>query len=130
MSPYTFPCAHRLPRTHTHRHKSGIVPSCGIPFKAVLSTCYDAIPLKGFFSFFLLLSAIPREIIQHSDSPQLKTSLIILACAGSLGDIVSCWLIRDVSPVFAVLQLLSWIGMWVGYGGMMGITLWDRWFMT
>jgi len=43
---------------------------------------------------------------------------------------VSCWLIRDVSPVFAGLQLLRWIGMWVGYGGMMGITLWDRWFMT
>jgi hypothetical protein len=100
------------------------------PFQGSTLNVLRRNPLERFFSFFLLLSAIPREIIQHSDSPQLKTSLIILACAGSLGDIVSCWLIRDVSPVFAVLQLLSWIGMWVGYGGMLGITLWDRWFMT
>ena len=28
---------------------------------------YYAIPLKEFFSFFLSLSAIPRELIQHSD---------------------------------------------------------------
>jgi hypothetical protein len=33
---------------HTHRHKSGVALSCGTPFKAVLSTCYYAIPLKGF----------------------------------------------------------------------------------
>src|SRR5262249_20237622 len=51
MSPYTFPCAHRLPRTHTHRHKSGAALSCGLPFKGVLSTCYYAITLKGFSHF-------------------------------------------------------------------------------
>src|SRR5262249_40701585 len=51
MSPYTFPCAHRLLRTHTHRHKSGAALSCGLPFKGVLSTCYYAITLKGFSHF-------------------------------------------------------------------------------
>jgi len=63
-------------------------------------------------------------------SPRLKTSLIILAWAGSLGDIASYWLIRYVSPAFAVLQLLSWIGMWVGYGGLIVVTQRDMWFMT
>src|SRR5712691_1585635 len=51
MSPHTFPCAHRLPRTHTHRHKSGVALSCGLPFKAVPLMCYYAIPLKGFSHF-------------------------------------------------------------------------------
>src|SRR5712691_12437437 len=51
MSPYTSPCAHRLPRTHTPRHKSGVALSCGLPFKVVLFTCYYAIPLKEFSHF-------------------------------------------------------------------------------
>ena len=75
---------------------------------------------------FLILAHL---LIATARSPWLKTSLIILACAGSLGDIASYWLIRYVSPVFAVLQLLSWIGMWIGYGGMLVITLWDMWYM-
>ena len=96
-------------------------------------------------TFAQLLGAHPLPHVYHGchfshpgstwSSPQplppwLKTSLIILACAGSLGDIASYWLIRYVSPVFAVLQLLSWIGMWVGYGGMIVVTLWDMWFTT
>ena len=76
---------------------------------------------------FLILAHL---VIATATSPWLKTSLIILACAGSFGDLASYWLIRYVSPVFAALQLLSWIRMWIGYGGMMVITLWDMWFMT
>jgi hypothetical protein len=76
---------------------------------------------------FLILAHL---VLATAISPRLKTGLIILACAGSLGDIASYWLIRYVSPAFAALRLLSWFGMWIGYGGMMVITLWDMWLMT
>ena len=46
---------------------------------------------------------------------------------GSLADIASYWLIRYVSPAWALLQLMSWLAMWVGYGGMIMVTLWDMW---
>jgi hypothetical protein len=32
-----------------------------------------------------------------------------------------------VSPAWAGLQLISWLGMWVGYGGMVAVALWDMW---
>src|SRR5262245_9702416 len=51
MSPHTFPCAHRLPRTHTPQYKNGVALSCGLPFKAILFMCDYAIPLKGFSPF-------------------------------------------------------------------------------
>src|SRR6516225_5236709 len=75
MSPYTFPCAHRLPRTHTPRHKSGVALACGLPFKVVFSTVLRRDPLEKIFSFFLSLSAIPRELIQHSDFLDLQIPL-------------------------------------------------------
>ena len=73
---------------------------------------------------FLILAHL---VIATDLSPRLKAAFIALACAGSLGDVASYWLIRYVSPFFAVLQLLSWIGMWVGYGGMIVVALWDMW---
>jgi hypothetical protein len=76
---------------------------------------------------FLILAHL---MLATDTSARCKASLIILACAGSLGDIASYWLIRYVSPAFAVLQLLSWIGMWGGYGGMLVVSLWDMWSMT
>ncbi len=60
-------------------------------------------------------------------APWLKALLILLACFSSLGDLASYWLIRYLSPAWALLQLLSWAGMWVGYGGMILVSLWEMW---
>jgi hypothetical protein len=95
-------------------------------------TFAELLELTHFHTFiigvvFLILAHL---LIATAISTRLKTGLIVLACAGSLGDIASYWLICYVSPAFAVLQLLSWIEMWVGYGGMIVAALWDMWFMT
>jgi hypothetical protein len=94
-------------------------------------TFAQLLELTHFHTFLMgiIFLILAHLLIATALSPWLKTSLIILACAGSLGDIASYWLIRYASPVFAVLQLLSWIGMWIGYGGMLVITLWDMWCM-
>ena len=95
-------------------------------------TFAQLLELTHFHTFLMgvVLLILAHLVLGTAVSPRLKTSLIILAWAGSLGDIASYWLIRYVSPAFAVLQLLSWIGMWVGYGGLIVVTLRDMWFMT
>ena len=95
-------------------------------------TFAEPLELTHFHTFtmgvmFLILAHL---ILGTDSSTRLKVSLIILACAGSLSDIASYWLLRYVSPAFAVLQLLSWISMWVGYSGMLVVILWDIWSMT
>jgi hypothetical protein len=95
-------------------------------------TFAQLLELTHFHTFIMgVIFLILAHLVTATDtSPRLKTGLIILAGAGSLGDIASYWLIRYVSPVFALLQLLSWIGMWIGYGGMIVLTLWDMWCTT
>ena len=56
-----------------------------------------------------------------------KGGLLLSAFAGSLGDLMGGWLIRYVSTGFAVLQLLSWLVFWVGYGGMVVAAIWEMW---
>jgi hypothetical protein len=95
-------------------------------------TFAQLLELSHFHMFIMgvLFLILAHLILATAISPWLRTSLIILACVGSLGDIASYWLIRYVSPVFAALQMLSWVGMWIGYGGMIVISLWDMWGIT
>jgi hypothetical protein len=95
-------------------------------------TFVQLLELTHFHTFIMgvIFLILAHLVIATAISPWLKTSLILFACVGSLGDIASYWLIRYVSPVFAVLQVLSWIGTWVGYGGMLVVTLRDMWFIT
>ncbi|GIX46516.1 MAG: hypothetical protein KatS3mg131_0727 [Candidatus Tectimicrobiota bacterium] len=56
-----------------------------------------------------------------------KAALILLALGGSLGDLAAYWLLRYLSPAWALLQLLAWVAMWLGYGGMLLVALWEMW---
>jgi hypothetical protein len=56
-----------------------------------------------------------------------KGALLLSAFAGSLGDLAGGWLIRYAWTGFAVLQLLSWLAFWAGYGGMVVATIWEMW---
>lgn len=92
----------------------------------------ELLELTHFHTFLMgVVFLILAHLVLATDSSRwLKTLLIVLACAASLGDIASYWLIRYVSSAWALLQLLSWAGMWVGYGGMLVVTLWDMWSIT
>jgi hypothetical protein len=56
-----------------------------------------------------------------------QAGLLLSAFVGSLGDLAGGWLIRYVSTGFATLQLLSWLTLWVGYGGMVVAAMWEMW---
>ena len=43
------------------------------------------------------------------------------------GDLAGGWLIRYMSTGFTTLQLLSWLTLWVGYGGMVVAAMWEMW---
>lgn len=73
---------------------------------------------------FLILSHL---MIATPPARRLKILFMGLAFAGSLGDVASYWLIRYHSPGWALLQLGSWGGMWLGYGSMIVIPLWAMW---
>ena len=60
-------------------------------------------------------------------SGRWKLGLLLGAFAGSMGDLAGGWLIRYVAAGFALLQLLAWLALWVGYGGMIVAPLWEMW---
>jgi hypothetical protein len=92
-------------------------------------TYAQLLELTHFHTFIMgvLFLILAHRLLGSAIAPRLKIGLIVLACVGSLGDIASYWLIRYVAEAFAGLQLLSWLSMWVGYGGMLIVPLWDMW---
>jgi hypothetical protein len=56
-----------------------------------------------------------------------KLFFIVMTFFSHVADMGSTWLIRAVAPGFAYLLLASWIGLWIGYLGMIGIPLCEMW---
>ena len=73
---------------------------------------------------FLILAHL---FIATSLGPRAKWFFIGLAFFSSLGDITGPWFIRYLSPAFALLQLASWLAMWLGYGALILIPLYEMW---
>jgi hypothetical protein len=92
-------------------------------------TFIQLLELTHFHTFIMgvIFVILAHLLVATRLASAVKTALIGLAFAGSLGDVASYWLIRYLSPLFALLQLLSWVGMWLGYGGMIVVALWDMW---
>ena len=82
-----------------------------------------------FHAFIMGLSflVLAHLFVATSLSPRAKWFFIALAFFSSQADIAGPWLIRYLSPAFALLQLASWLAMWVGYGALMLVPLYDMW---
>lgn len=91
-------------------------------FTQLLETTHFHAFLMGIV--FLVLAHI---FIATSLSSRVKWSFLSLAFFSSLGDIAGIWLIRYLSPVFAVLQLACWLAMWLGYGMLILAPLYEMW---
>jgi hypothetical protein len=59
-----------------------------------------------------------------------KLFFILTTFFSHVFDMGSSWLTRIMSPVFAYLLILSWLGLWLGYGGMILVPLYEMWFVT
>ncbi len=73
---------------------------------------------------FLVLAHL---FIATSLGPRAKWSFIGLAFFSSQADLAGTWLIRYLSPAFALLHLVSWLAMWLGYGALILIPLYEMW---
>jgi hypothetical protein len=73
---------------------------------------------------FLILGHL---LLATGISQRWKEGLLLGAFAGSCGDLMGAWLIRYVSAGFVMLQLLSWLALWIGYGGMLVAAVWEMW---
>ena len=60
-------------------------------------------------------------------SARTKVFFIVITFLSHAFDMASVWLIRTVAPVFAYSLMAAWLGLWVGYGGMILIPLWEMW---
>ena len=66
-----------------------------------------------------LATSVPRRA---------KLFFIVTAFTSQVFDMGGVWLIRTQSAVFAYLLMASWLGLWVGYVGMIAISLVEMWF--
>lgn len=73
---------------------------------------------------FLILAHL---FIATSLRPRTKWWFIGLAFFSSQADIAGPWLIRYLSSSFALLQLTSWLAMWLGYGALILLPLYEMW---
>lgn len=82
-----------------------------------------------FHAFIMGISflTLAHLFIATSLGPRVKWTVIGLAFFSSMADIAGPWLIRYWSPACAILQLVAWLGMWVGYGALILLPLYEMW---
>jgi len=59
--------------------------------------------------------------------PDIKRGFILLTFAGLFGDLLSPWLVRYVSAMFAPVALLSWLAEWIGFTAFVAVPLVEMW---
>ncbi len=79
------------------------------------------------FSIAIVFLTLAHIFIATALGPRIKWSIIGLAFFSSQADIAGPWLIRYWSPVFALLQLFAWFGMWLGFGALILLPLYEMW---
>ena len=82
-----------------------------------------------FHAFIMGISflVLAHLFIATSLGPRAKWSFIGLAFFSSQADIAGPWLIRYLSSAFALLQIASWLAMWLGYGALILFPLYEMW---
>jgi len=73
---------------------------------------------------FLILSHL---FLATSLGRKTKLFFILTTFFSHVFDTGSVWLIRIQSPVFTYLLMASWVGLWIGYLGMILIPLYEMW---
>jgi len=59
-----------------------------------------------------------------------KLFFILTTFFSHVFDMGSVWLIRTLSPAFAYLLMTAWVGLWIGYSGMIIIPFYEMWFAS
>jgi len=73
---------------------------------------------------FLILAHL---FMSTSLSRGTKLFFILTTFLSHVFDMGGSWLTRLLSPAFAYLLIFSWIGLWLGYAGMILVPLYEMW---
>jgi hypothetical protein len=79
------------------------------------------------FSMSVVFLILSHLFMATSLSRSAKLFFILTTFFSHVFDMGGSWLTRMISPTFAYLLILSWMGLWLGYAGMIGIPLWEMW---
>lgn len=75
----------------------------------------------------IMLLVLTHLFVATSVSPRFKRTVVLLAFAATFADLASPWLIRFVAPVFAWVQLASWVVMTGTAVVLIWVPLYDMW---
>jgi len=73
---------------------------------------------------FLILSHL---FLATSLGRHAKLFFIVVTFFSHALNVASPWLIRSHSPFFAYGLMAAWVGLWIGYLGMIGVPLYEMW---
>ena len=82
------------------------------------------------FSMSVVFLILAHLFMATSLPKRVKLFFILTTFFSNIFDMSGSWLTRLLSPTFAYLLILSWIGLWLGYSGMILVPLYEMWLGT
>jgi hypothetical protein len=82
------------------------------------------------FSMSVVFLILAHLFMATSLPKGVKLFFILTTFFSNIFDMSGSWLTRLLSPTFAYLLILSWIGLWLGYSGMILVPLYEMWLGT
>lgn len=79
------------------------------------------------FTMSVVFLILAHLFLATSLSKSAKLFFILTTFLSHVFDMAGSWLTRMLSPAFAYLLMVSWLGLWVGYGGMILRPLAEMW---
>jgi hypothetical protein len=79
------------------------------------------------FTMSVVFLILAHLFLATSLSRRAKLFFILTTFFSHVFDMSGTWLTRMLSPNFAYLLIVSWIGLWVGYAGMILLPLAEMW---
>lgn len=79
------------------------------------------------FTMSVVFLILAHLFLATSLSSGAKLVFILTAFCSQVFDMASSWLTRILSPLFAYVLIASWLGLWIGYGGMILLPLYEMW---
>jgi hypothetical protein len=79
------------------------------------------------FSMSVVFLILAHLLMATSLSRGAKLFFILTTFFSHVFDMGGSWLTRMLSPTFAYLLIFSWVGLWLGYSGMILVPLYEMW---
>jgi hypothetical protein len=79
------------------------------------------------FTMSVVFLILTHLFLATALSRRLKLIFVCTAFSSHVFDMAGSWLTRLVAPAFAYLLIASWVALWIGYGGLILVPLYEMW---